>query len=385
MLDVASLEKFDFFKNFVLIAGVKGLYRNISNVVILDYEGIEGDFSGFHEGDFVITNMLFAKNDISRKYPAFKALIDIGVSAFAIKTVFFTELPAEVLALAEHSRIPVFFFHDIYIEDVILSITDHLRSSANYNYYENLIDSFLLTPSHHAQIHELLHSLLPDEDQRISEKTVTSLSLFPPTDTDEFSLQRTINKLMLQANHMKTKADLRILKYQKGILFLSFEEKQNSPENTSAMWNDIMKELNLTKYIAGISDQPLQISKIDIAIERSLHACRMSVKHGCQRSKYSDLGLCNLIFSIYKDRYSCEFLAEKAAVLHPAKHAALKDTMQELVLHDFEIDPTAEALFQHPNTIRYRIGKLKDLFRVKNDLEFQILCILLSKDEYSDG
>ena len=220
MLDVASLEKFDFFKNFVLIAGAKGLYRNISNVVILDYEGIEGDFSGFHEGDFVITNMLFAKNDTSKIYPAFKELIDIGVSAFAIKTVFFTELPAEVLELAEHSRIPVFFFHDIYIEDVILSITDHLRSSANYNYYENLIDSFLLTPSHHAQINELLHSLLPDEDQRISEKTVTSLSLFPPTDTDEFSLQRTINKLMLQVNHMKTKADLHILKYQKASCIL---------------------------------------------------------------------------------------------------------------------------------------------------------------------
>ena len=67
MLDVASLEKFDFLNNFVLAAGHNGLSRTISNVVILDHEGIDGDFSDFHEGDFVITNLLFAKNS-PKKY-----------------------------------------------------------------------------------------------------------------------------------------------------------------------------------------------------------------------------------------------------------------------------------------------------------------------------
>lgn len=70
MLDVASLEKFELLNKLRLVSGANGLYRNITNVVILDYEGIEGDFSGFHEGDFVITNLLFAKNDISKIYPA---------------------------------------------------------------------------------------------------------------------------------------------------------------------------------------------------------------------------------------------------------------------------------------------------------------------------
>ena len=121
MLDVASLEKFDFWDHFTLISGAPGVYRNISNVVILDYEGIEGDFSGFHEGDFVITNLLFAKNDPEKIYPAFLSLIEKGVSAFAIKTVFYSDLPDEVMALTEQRQVPVFLFHDIYIEDVILN------------------------------------------------------------------------------------------------------------------------------------------------------------------------------------------------------------------------------------------------------------------------
>ena len=147
MLDVASLEKFDFLNNFILAAGHNGLSRTISNVVILDYEGIDGDFSGFHEGDFVITNLLFAKNSPEKIYSAFEELISIGVSAFAVKTVFFKKLPSKVIDLADKNEVPVFLFNDIYIEDVILGITDHLRSSANYNYYESLLDSFLLPPS----------------------------------------------------------------------------------------------------------------------------------------------------------------------------------------------------------------------------------------------
>ena len=72
MLDVASLEKFDFLNNFVLAAGHNGLSRTISNVVILDHEGIDGDFSDFHEGDFVITNLLFAKNSPQKIYFSFE-------------------------------------------------------------------------------------------------------------------------------------------------------------------------------------------------------------------------------------------------------------------------------------------------------------------------
>ena len=93
MLDVASLEKFDFLNNFVLAAGHNGLSRTISNVVILDHEGIDGDFSDFHEGDFVITNLLFAKNSPQKIYFFFFFLIFIGLSAFSVNIVLFIQLP----------------------------------------------------------------------------------------------------------------------------------------------------------------------------------------------------------------------------------------------------------------------------------------------------
>lgn len=373
MLDVASLEKFDFLNNFILAAGHNGLSRTISNVVILDYEGIDGDFSGFHEGDFVITNLLFAKNSPEKIYSAFEELISIGVSAFAVKTVFFKKLPSKVIDLADKNEVPVFLFNDIYIEDVILGITDHLRSSANYNYYESLLDSFLLPPSHEKQLNEFLTSLKNDNSVSFNEKSVSCIYLIPAQDTDEFSLQRNINKLTLQSKHMINKVSLHILKYKKGILILTFDFSDNIYD----FWMDIIKELNLFSYTIGISDKPLNIYKTDIAVERSINSADYALKNHISVFKYSDLGLDNLLCSIYKDNYSREFICEKAALLSSGRNRPLLQTMHQLVTNDFDIDKTANALFQHPNTIRYRIGKLKSVMNVESDLDFQVLAVLL--------
>ena len=372
MLDVASLEKFDFLNNFVLAAGHNGLSRTISNVVILDHEGIDGDFSDFHEGDFVITNLLFAKNSPPKIYFSFEALISIGVSAFAVKTVFFKELPSEVIELADKKEVPIFLFNDIYIEDVILGITDHLRSSSNYNYYETLLDSFLAPPSHDKQLNEFLAALMNDSAVSLNGKSVSCVYLISPQDIDEFSLQRNINKLTLQSRHMISNASLHILKYKKGILILTFD----FPDNIYEFWMKIIKELHLSSYTIGISDKPLNIYKTDIAVERSINSAKHALNNHIAVFKYSDLGLENLIYSIYKDNYFCEFIGEKTQLLSSPKNQSLLKTMHQLVLNGFDIDKTAGALFQHPNTIRYRIGKLKSVMNVETDLEFQILAVL---------
>ena len=62
---------------------------------------------------------------------------------------------------------------------------------------------------------------------------------------------------------------------------------------------------------------------------------------------------------------------------------SLSDTLHKLVANDFDIDKTAVALFQHPNTIRYRINKLKELMSVNSDLEFQVLASLYHNLTYN--
>ena len=78
-----------------------------------------------------------------------------------------------------------------------------------------------------------------------------------------------------------------------------------------------------------------------------------------------------------KDRYAHEYLEEKSAVFNTQKNKPLFSTMSALVNNGFDINKTAESLFQHPNTVRYRIEKLKSLFNTNTELEFQFLCTIL--------
>ena len=215
MLDVASLQQFDFFSNFTLYAGSSGLYRTISNVVVLDYEGLGEDFCDFHEGDFVITNLLYAREHPDKIYSSFSKLIDIGVSAIAIKTIFFQELPQSVIDLADEREVPILFFSSIYIEDVILNITDYLRSSTNYNYYESLIDSVLHKSEDTTSLNELMSDIVSEQYQQLS-----CMYISYKGSIDNFSMQRNLNKMQLHKNNLSYSNDIFFFKYKKRILFL---------------------------------------------------------------------------------------------------------------------------------------------------------------------
>ena len=141
-------------------------------------------------------------------------------------------------------------FNNIYIEDVILSITDHLRSSSNYNYYENLIDSFLTSPSKQSNIKEFVNSLSPDSDSLKSENLVTTLYLMSENETDEFTLQRNINKLTLRAKHLSIAVSIKILKYKKGILLMCFGNETTNYENIR---KTVISELSLSSYTIGLA------------------------------------------------------------------------------------------------------------------------------------
>jgi DNA-binding PucR family transcriptional regulator len=58
----------------------------------------------------------------------------------------------------------------------------------------------------------------------------------------------------------------------------------------------------------------------------------------------------------------------RARVLEPIAHLApgvqekLTDTLRAWVLHNGRRDRVAEALFVHPQTVRYRMGQLRDLY-----------------------
>ena len=52
--------------------------------------------------------------------------------------------------------------------------------------------------------------------------------------------------------------------------------------------------------------------------------------------------------------------------------------MNECVKNDFDMDAAARNLYQHSNTIRYRINKIKELLSIEDDLTFKVIAAILA-------
>ncbi|MCR5546158.1 MAG: PucR family transcriptional regulator [Lachnospiraceae bacterium] len=384
MLSLSSLNSFDFFQQFQLIAGEKGLYKNITNVVILDYEGMEEEYVGFQTGDFVITNLMFAKDDPSKIYKSFLSLMEIGVSAFAIKTIFYHEIPEEVIALSNEYEVPIFTFSDIFIEDVILNITDYLRATTNYDYYEKLIDSFIKAPSYQNELQQLMGALNITYDY----KQISSMYVGSISSVNDFSLQRIINKTQLALKEDKQKTFITVTKYKKGMLFLACF-KSFVPKNLKKFWTDLLYKLSLqaSLYCIGINDSTLPLQKADIGIRRALWAYRKGDTSKEPITTYSDLGYENISYSFMQDSYIRQYRKELIFTIEP-ECESVNDfyntdtylTLSSCIKHNFDMIKVGEDLYQHPNTIRYRIKKIKELLNITNDTYFHLVVAILTSD-----
>ena len=88
---------------FIPIAGQNGLNSSVEMVDMLDFAWEnKGTYSEdlFDRYSFVVSSLLFARDDEKKLYETLRRLIECGVSGLAYKTVFFQSLPREVCALA---------------------------------------------------------------------------------------------------------------------------------------------------------------------------------------------------------------------------------------------------------------------------------------------
>jgi hypothetical protein len=384
MLSLSSLNNFDFFNQLKLIAGQNGLYKNIANVVILDYEGIEEAYYGFQPGDFVITNLMYAKDDPSRIYKSFNSLIEIGVSAFAIKTIFFDTIPDEVIALADEHEVPIFTFSDIFIEDVILNVTDYLRSSTNYDYYEKLIDSFIQKPSYQNEIQQFTGALNISYDN----KYASSMYLGFKSNVNDFALQRSLNKTQLALEQLSARDEIYVVKYKNGMLFIVFFKSEESvPGDLKRYWKNLMHKLSIqaSLYNTGINDSVLDISMLDIVMRRAIYAFNMCMSSGKNTRSYSDLGPLNAIYPLLNDSYIEQYRIELINKIEPSCKS-IQDfystesyrTLKSCIDNNFDMISVGNDLFQHQNTIRYRIKKIKELLGITNDTMFNMVVVILT-------
>lgn len=163
-LSVRDILQLDGLKGLSLISGETGLDHIVSYAGIADIEFDESLSLNreelFVKDSFVVSSLLFAKEDHSAIYNAVQTMYEAGTAAFAYKDVICPVLPQEVLAFSNEKGYPIIrFSDDVYLEDVIFQIISAVQEDDREVLSEEVIQNMIYARTGMSGVVEVTDSL----------------------------------------------------------------------------------------------------------------------------------------------------------------------------------------------------------------------------------
>ncbi len=97
----------------------------------------------FPGGEFVVTTLYAAKDDAAFANRCLKLLINNHVAAIAIKDLYYDDLSDDIKNYADQHHVPILFFSNLYIDDIIVAIrnelSDNLHTTLSNSIFQALI------------------------------------------------------------------------------------------------------------------------------------------------------------------------------------------------------------------------------------------------------
>lgn len=371
MIKMSELLKLESLNNFKLIAGENGLNKLVNSVGILEYEIHENmDDAIFQKGDFVLTTLFFAKDNKKHAEESIKKLIDCKISGVAIKNIYYDNFSKEVIDYANNKAIPVFIFDDTFFEDIIVSITDALRSKKNYRFFEEKVNSIIK--------HEADKTAVRKVAKEINSSFYNNILCVYCVEKEyknDGNILKILEKLRLRKNKNINKVNNSIFKYNNGILIIYSFDKDDDMHAKEDL-KRFIQIIGITedKFYIGISDIHNNLNELDICIKKCLYSLISCRNKNVSCLNYKDIGLDKILIPLSNNYWVNEFYKDiiEPIIEHDNKYNSnLMQTAITYIKNNGEISLTAKELYQHSNTIRYRLEKIQQLIRVsKKDQDF---------------
>lgn len=355
--DIISLPVFDRIQLACPCEGSNA--RLVTNCGTLDYEPFFDDYSVFVPGEFIFTTLGFAEADPALAEEAVCKILDRGIAALAIKPVALKKMTPKMAAASKSTGVPIFFYEGRYLERIITEAMNLIDRDAEASKRTSLVDA-LLSPSDGDQVRNLMF--------QISGATGAAAQCIAleAERADEASSRALLNATgaLLQdyASRFSDVESTDAMLYRDAILgFISFSRPpQTIITIAEADLEGVVRQIN--GIHCGISQEsPLEES--DLCIRQALAALRTAREEDAAVMRWSALRLDAFHAAASTDRLFFRTSKHIYDLLdeHDRIHgSALRETADAYALSFGDVKATAESLFQHPNTIRYRIKKVKE-------------------------
>ncbi len=364
MLRVADLLSLPQFETFKLITNSDGLHNIVSGSSILEWETPKEIATDFAANDFILTTLYMSKDNLEHADTGLKALIKMRVAAIALKTIYDDVCSPEVIRLANLYKIPIFTYQDAFLEDLIYAIKNAIFAN-------NSNDISL----------DYLKFLMESSQERI----VATAKKLNPMFYDNLmccccipaseNLQQELDNVLvayqktLPVSFPVSKSGDTLIRCGKCILMIHTSRQE--VQSADVFMQNIVQNLGLEpfRFRLGFSRKKSSLEDIQDAVEEAMTA---AISAFCKNEKYrtfDETGSDMLILPNLNSKPFLEFYERIRGTLseYDISHGSrLIETLLCYIESEGDISLTAKKLFQHGNTIRYRIDKIKGLLGISS-------------------
>ncbi|WP_027623153.1 PucR family transcriptional regulator [Clostridium lundense] len=355
-LTVQEALELDILKGFEVIAGKKGLSNEITNVAIWDYEIGDLIAKNFRRGDFALSTLVAIKDGLEELYEIVERMIEVGVSCLAIKNIYFNYIPDEVIKLGNEKNFPIMIFSDTFTEDVIVHVNKAINEKNEYKNLELKIDNILYDNLNDSSIKKIAHNI----NINFKEKNVVAFC--------KKKNRKLINRKDFFDNDMEQHSS-KVIPYKDGYIFINtFEELKRENINDVILRRLRWCGFTEKEYVIGVSGLHEDLGNLNNSIQESLYAFKYSITYKKDIAFFKEIGINKIILPLIDSPWVLKYyneVIEPLIMYDKNNETELLKTAVKYIENNGDIKATAKELFQHDNTIRYRIDKIDKIMSEK--------------------
>ena len=363
MIHIKELFRLQNIHRLRLIAGQDGLERTVTEAVLFEYDPSRVQLPDFYRGDLVVTTLAYARGDAKLVAHSLQALMNQGIAGLMVKTAYFSELPQAVITLANRLGTPVFLFDDTYIEEVILQVTDLIRSKRHFAGFEQDVDALMRGDLTEEQTRERARRIDPLGQSSYRIYAVSPKERMITLDDKLYALMETD----ADAAHRCT-----FIEWRRMMLALCREEDGLSAQEALTRFGDLLTRAGVDRQsvVIGQSDLREARAQMGASLCEAVYAARAAKLCGKAELAAHELGLYAYLFPMSENPFVCDRCRRVLSAIREydaQNHTNLEQTALVYVKENMEIAAAAKVLFQHPNTVRYRLSKIQRIIGMEDD------------------
>ena len=363
MIHIKELFRLQNIHRLRLIAGQDGLERTVTEAVLFEYDPSRVQLPDFYRGDLVVTTLAYARGDAKLVAHSLQALMNQGIAGLMVKTAYFSDLPQAVITRANRLGTPVFLFDDTYIEEVILQVTDLIRGKRHFAGFEQDVDALMRGDLTEEQTRERARRIDPLGQSSYRIHAVSPKERMITLDDKLYALMETD----ADAAHRCT-----FIEWRRMMLALCREEDGLSAQEALTRFGDLLTRAGVDRQsvVIGQSDLREARAQMGASLCEAVYAARAAKLCGKAELAAHELGLYAYLFPMSENPFVCDRCRRVLSAIREydaQNHTNLEQTALVYVKENMEIAAAAKVLFQHPNTVRYRLSKIQRIIGMEDD------------------